>query len=879
MIRSFLLHPASGRFAGARTRVVLFLLGLLLAPSAAWSRLDIEVEFGFSNSYAAGAWTPARVVLENLPDGKAPSPDDRGFTGHVRLRVSDYRGQPVQYQQEIELPVQSRKRVEFQIMLSTSSAIVVELVDRKGVVVAQRQISPPRVSHTYGSLRHGTYVVPTVLLLQSPTETFTLPFALDGPAVSVRPVGADELPSDYRGYDGVRLVAVQGRLNERLKPAQLDALDRWIQFGGQLAVVTPRHAREIREDAWLAERLPGLPAGVRELTLRDLHPDATVTPVLLTRWEQTPEAESVFWDTAAGPAALLARRGAGAILALGLDPSGFGPVELETPIGRHMQALLDVLVLGPERDDVRARHLWSTADVDPDFKEVMLLPNLWIVTALIVMFVVVVGPLNFLILRRRRRLELAWATIPGLSIVFFVAVYGYGVWAKGGDQHFASIDVLHAAPGSSDALLLSSQIQFAPRKESYRFTAPAGGVVIPLLQYYEDPTNLNPFSFANAFAHGTMVATADAGTVASVIQDEAGARRLLAPVEQWTMQFYQAEAPVELGGTLTGAVRLIGGDGVELTFHNNTKDALQEAALYLGEDIFPVGRVEAGESFTRVLQRGGVIPPRSGPGPLGGVPNRTAFAISADFLVRQGAARAYPHFRSDNPQRAARFVAWNSEWRNPVAVEPAPDVSKTHGLIELSLPVSWEGTRVLTSRSRLRRRAYSVDSLNTQVEDPTHGAFCRLRDSAVEVLIGQAWPGTQAAFRAGTLSFSFTRHTEDLVVSAYNYETGRWQSVYESARDSAVVDEQEHAENLAMDAAWINPLEPMIRLRLSAHPHLAPQAGGTGSVFAANHGVSIGAVDAIMSLEYRGALSGTVPDSETGLEPAQLNVAEDSSLS
>jgi hypothetical protein len=141
------------------------------------------------------------------------------------------------------------------------------------------------------------------------------------------------------------------------------------------------------------------------------------------------------------------------------------PAELATPAGRRLTALIEALVLAPGREDVRARHLWSTADIDPDFQNVMLLPNLWIVTLLIIAFVLIVGPLNFMILRQRRRLELAWATIPGLSILFFFAVYAYGAVAKGGDQHFASSDILHLAPDSPTAFLLSSQIQFSPRKE------------------------------------------------------------------------------------------------------------------------------------------------------------------------------------------------------------------------------------------------------------------------------------------------------------------------------------------------------------------------------------------------------------------------------
>jgi hypothetical protein len=659
----------------------------------------------------------------------------------------------------------------------------------------------------------------------------------------------------------VRLLVVQGHLSERLKPDQLEALDQWLLFGGRLAVVTPRHHREIRDDPWLAERLPALPAGVYELRMNDLDPMLGPSPVLLTRWEEAPSEDLVQWTTDAGPAAVAGRHGAGSIYVLGLDPSGFGPAELATSIGRTVQALIDVWILGPGREDLRARHVWSTADIDPDFENVMLLPNIWIVTLLIVLFVVVVGPLNFLILRRRRRLELAWATIPGLSVIFFGAVYAYGAAAKGGDQHFASSDILHLAPGASEGLLLTSQIQFIPRTTTYRLEPPQGGVIMPLHQFYQDPLS---YAFnLNAYAYGAGNATvANVGSgLPTLIQDEAGRSHLMNPAEQWTMQFYQGEAPWKIEGSIDGSVRLLEGRLVLLRLRNDSPIRLRDAVLYMGEDIYPVGSIAAGESFERELSNFGVIQPKTNPAltqpPRSG---GTRFAVSADFLIRQGAAHAYPHFPVQNPQRRARLVGTNPDWKHAVTVVPAPDAEESFGLVEIELPVSWEGERSF-STSKIRREIYGLDSLGTQIETAGNGAFCRLRDSAVDVVIGNPWAGTAAEFLQGKLTFTFTPHTEDLVVSAHNYETGKWQSVYESARFKSLPrDRPTTPEGLAIRAAWVNPIDPMVRLRFAAHPQ-PPSAGGGGgrTMFSGNYGIEILAIDAQMTL--RGE-SGE-PDGET----------------
>lgn len=845
-----LSSPAAA--AGVRSWAVGWVAVFFLLLPCVGHALEARVSFGHANTYAAGAWTPVRITLENLPEEPGAG---RDFRGHVEVRTSDYRGASMKHRQEIELPLHSRKLVEFEVMLSPNSPLVVELVDENAGPQIRKEVHPPRSSNAFASLRHSIYVVPTVLVLQSPTETFTLPFALDPAAANIKTVNAGELPRDYRGFDGVRLVVVQGRLSERLRPDQLDALDQWLLLGGRLAVVTPRHHQEIRDDPWLVERLPAAPAGVFELTLDDLAPGAGESPVLLTRWEAPPSGDSVLWRTQAGPAALVVRHGAGAVHALGVDPSGFGPMEMDTPVGRSVRALLDVWVLGAGREDLRARHLWSTADVDPAFEDVMLLPNLWVVTMLIVLFVVVVGPLNFLILRRRRQLELAWATIPGLSILFFAAVYAYGAAAKGGDQHFASSDILHLAPGSSEAFLLTSQIQFAPRKTTYELTPPEGGVVVPLHQYYHDPVNVNAFNLGNAFGYSALNAPGgDVGSIMpTLVQEESGRTKLLRPVEQWTMQFYQGEAPWSLEGSVNGSVHLRPGKSVDLNFRNDTGMDLRDAVLYLGDDRYPVGAIGAGETVDRTLAPAGAIPvspPKNFAN--SGAPGQ--FSTSADFLIRHGGARVYPHFALQNPQRRARLVATDPAWKNPVEVQPAPDAEKAYGLVEVALPVTWEGDLSLTTADRLRREVYSVDSLNTQIDHNANSTFCRLRDSAVDVLIGNPWEHTRADFQKGQLTVSFVAHSEDLVISAFDYGIGKWTPVYESARVRNVTQNAPTLENLPIEPEWVNPLEPMVRLRLSAHPKPASAgAGGPGSMFSGNQGVEIISIDASMTLRQGGA--------------------------
>lgn len=72
-------------------------------------------------------------------------------------------------------------------------------------------------------------------------------------------------------------------------------------------------------------------------------------------------------------------------------------------------------------------------------------------------YIVLIGPINFMVLRRMRRAELAWITIPALVLVFSIGAYLIGYQSKGGDLIMIRANVAHSAPG----VQLASARQFA----------------------------------------------------------------------------------------------------------------------------------------------------------------------------------------------------------------------------------------------------------------------------------------------------------------------------------------------------------------------------------------------------------------------------------
>src|SRR5438067_11040089 len=69
---------------------------------------------------------------------------------------------------------------------------------------------------------------------------------------------------------------------------------------------------------------------------------------------------------------------------------------------------------------------------------------------LLVGYIVLLGPINYLILRRLDRREWPWITMPALIALFAVGAYAYGNLLRGGDIIVNQVAVVHGAAGNSN---------------------------------------------------------------------------------------------------------------------------------------------------------------------------------------------------------------------------------------------------------------------------------------------------------------------------------------------------------------------------------------------------------------------------------------------
>src|SRR5207237_1443834 len=119
----------------------------------------------------------------------------------------------------------------------------------------------------------------------------------------------------------------------------------------------------------------------------------------------------------------------------------------------------------------------------------------------------VIGPLNFIILRRMRRPELAWATIPALVLLFSIGAYVLGYGSKGGELLTIRAKVVHSASEVQDAQAVQAWGIFSPNRGSYKLNIGADGVVSQFQSGGGGGPNSEGWGRVSAGANGTSVDT------------------------------------------------------------------------------------------------------------------------------------------------------------------------------------------------------------------------------------------------------------------------------------------------------------------------------------------------------------------------------------
>jgi hypothetical protein len=199
------------------------------------------------------------------------------------------------------------------------------------------------------------------------------------------------------------------------------------------------------------------------------------------------------------------------------------------------------------------------------------LPPLGPLLFLLVAYIVVVGPLNYLLLRRLDRREWAWLTMPAIVLVFAGASYGMGTLLKGGEIILNEVGIVRGGRETEHGLAQVYVGVFSPSRQRYEVRV-GGGALLS-----------NPMSLEQ---------TGGVQQPLDVLLGPETSRLRGYQVGFGALRGFRAESPVT-APRIKSDLRFEGGSLVG-TITNDSDSALEAAAVVFGDSVAVVGDLAPG---------------------------------------------------------------------------------------------------------------------------------------------------------------------------------------------------------------------------------------------------------------------------------------------
>lgn len=258
---------------------------------------------------------------------------------------------------------------------------------------------------------------------------------------------------------------------ERMTDAEVKAVQQAV-LAGTLLVVPVGAPKPILSDPRWQGWWPARVTGSRNVTdLSAFARDGTPPAGPLTLATAEPLADAAFQSSEGAMLTASHSVGLGRVLLLGYDP-GVGALRRWDPLGRHLNR-----VLISERNAV-ASAVWDgpgrTLTADPyasgggqESGLQLEAPSAGFVWISFALFLILIGPVQFLVLRRLDKGEMAWIITPALSVAFAMGLVIVGQRGLARFQQRETIAVLAVNPAGNLAAGAASQTFFLPEAGGY----------------------------------------------------------------------------------------------------------------------------------------------------------------------------------------------------------------------------------------------------------------------------------------------------------------------------------------------------------------------------------------------------------------------------
>lgn len=434
------------------------LLPLLLAASTTvqaqaqtQSGLTLAAEIGFDGYAKEGKWIPVHIQVEN---------NGSDLDGEVRVFYRDYAGTSTIYSEKVSLPSTSRK--EFYIYTyypqGGLSNLKVQFFSKNKVLVEKNV----RVSNvTPQSMIIG--------VMSDSQSTFNILNQIQAPNGVIRlvEIKSTNLPDRAQGWEQLDAVIISDTDTGTLSAEQRKALELWVAKGGKLFVSggpkwqatldgvknllplqisgTIKTAVPPETSAYTSESFPENTESI--LALGDLSSDA-----------------KILIEQDGQPLMLQKELGYGKVFFFAADP-GLAPFKN----WNGMLAIYNHLLGFVPQQPAWANGKWESYSTNEAMTTIaeLNIPSIYFICGWLAFYIILIGPVNYFVLKLLKKRELAWITIPAIVIIVSAVSYIYGFIYRGNKPTLNRLTVVQAWDGVSQAASNSLVGIYSPQRDKY----------------------------------------------------------------------------------------------------------------------------------------------------------------------------------------------------------------------------------------------------------------------------------------------------------------------------------------------------------------------------------------------------------------------------
>jgi hypothetical protein len=559
-----------------RNRIFLALAALELAISflglnraeAQTPAPKMTVTAAFSGTFKYGEWLPLLADIEN---------SGGDVEAVLRVRVENS-GSSIIYAAPVSLPAGAHKLIPLYVLPNNFSRVLeVQLSSSEKLLVSQKvQVRPqPNINYLVGflSAQRGALALLNGVTLPGQERVKVL---VD--------LTLDEMPERMEGLSSFNTLVINDVDTSKMTTAQAAALQSWVEQGGRLV---------IGGGAGAQRTFAGLPQALQPVQLDGTQEVQAADLTELARFAETDPLQ------VPGPFVLAkANLNGGRSLAAGKDDLPL-VVERGTNKGTVDFVALD-LSAAPFEGWSGTQAFWSGLlspgaaypdGMPPDASPRQMrsntfygalsnipsldLPSIQWLSILLGLYILLVGPVNYFILRRSRRMHLAWVTIPAITAVFTAGAFAIGYGMRGSDLILNKVSLVEVQ-NEGPALVTSYVGLFSPRQQSYEIEVQASSLLSPA-----------------QFGYGQDMTGVAGGPEMTFVQGRPSLVQGLS-VNQWSMQSFVAEDTWPEFGRISGKVSMTN-ETLTGTVRNDTNLLLKDVVITVNRRFQRLGDLNPGQ--------------------------------------------------------------------------------------------------------------------------------------------------------------------------------------------------------------------------------------------------------------------------------------------